>query len=201
MIKSASELRAAARQSLSGMWGGAVILYLVYLIIYGGVSAIPMVGSLGSLLLLPMAYGVSAAFLDNARTRKEFQVGDAFVGFSDYGRLFGTLLLQGVYVILWTMLLVVPGIIKQYSYAMTVFILKDEPELKYNAAIEKSMVMMDGHKWDYFCLQLSFIGWVLLACCTCGIGFLWLGPYMASASAHFYEEVKADYAKRIAGQC
>lgn len=76
---------------------------------------------------------------------------------------------------------------------MTVYVLKDEPELKYNAAIEKSMAMMRGHKFDLFYLQLTFIGWALLCILTLGIGFLWLGPYMASSSAHFYQEVKAEY--------
>lgn len=196
MIKNASEVRAAARQSLSGMWGGAVVLCLVYLLIAGGVSFIPMVGSLISLLLIPMGFGYATAFLDNARTKSPFAVGSLFEGFNDYGRIFGTMLLQGIYTILWTLLLVVPGIIKSYSYAMTVYILKDEPQLKYNAAIEKSMAMMDGHKWDLFCLGLSFIGWWILGIFTLGIGYLWLMPYIASATANFYLEVKADYEAR-----
>jgi hypothetical protein bacD2_08850 len=196
MIKNASEVRAAARQSLSGMWGGAVVLCLVYLLINGCVSFIPMVGSLISLLLIPMGFGYAAAFLGNARTKSPFAVGSLFEGFNDYGRIFGTMLLQGIYTILWTLLLVVPGIIKSYSYAMTVYILKDEPQLKYNAAIEKSMAMMDGHKWDLFCLQLSFIGWWILGIFTLGIGYLWLMPYITSATANFYMEVKADYEAR-----
>ncbi len=200
MIKSASELRAAARQSLSGMWGGAVVLCLVYLLITICVSSIPVVGSIVSLLLMPLGFGLTVTFLDNAREKSGFPVGNLLIGFKEYGRIFGTMLLQGVYTVLWTLLLIVPGIIKSYSYAMTPYILRDEPQLKYNAAIEKSMAMMKGHKWNLFCLQLSFIGWLLLVILTLGIGYLWLAPYMASSTAHFYNEVKADYEARTCSQ-
>lgn len=161
-------------------------------------SFIPMVGSIIQLLLLPLSYGYNGAFLSNSRTKQSFSVQNLFEGFQDYGRIFGTLLLQGVYTVLWTLLLIVPGVIKAYSYAMTVYILKDEPELKFNSAIEKSMAMMDGHKFELFYLQLTFIGWALLSILTLGIGFLWLTPYTASATAHFYNEVKADYEARTA---
>lgn len=200
MIKSASELRAAARLSLSGMWGGAVVLCLVYLLISLCTSFIPVMGSLISLLLMPLGFGYTVSFLDNAREKSGFPVGNLFIGFKDYGRIFGTMLLQGIYTVLWTLLLIVPGIIKTYSYAMTPYILKDEPQLKYNAAIEKSMAMMNGHKWNLFCLQLSFIGWVLLSILSLGIGYLWVAPYIASATAHFYDEVKADYKARTCSQ-
>lgn len=193
MIKSASELRAAARQSLSGMWGGAVVMTLVYVLISICGSVIPFVGNIISLLLLPLGFGYAATFLSNAREKSDFPINNLWIGFSDYGRIFGTMLLQNIYIFLWTLLLIVPGIIKSLSYAMTVYILKDEPELKYNAAIEKSMAMMRGHKFELFCLLLSFIGWVLLCILTLGIGFLWLSPYMHSAMAHFYDEVKAGY--------
>lgn len=196
MIKSASEIRAAARESLSLKWGGAVLMCLVYLVITTACSAIPVVGSLLTLLLLPLGWGYNVAFLENARDKSELKIEKLFAGMHDYTRVFYTLLLQAVYTFLWTLCLIVPGIIKSYSYAMTPYILKDEPELKNNAAIEKSMAMMDGHKFDLFYLQLTFIGWGILSIFTLGIGFLWLAPYMASATAHFYEEVKADYASR-----
>ena len=88
-------------------------------------------------------------------------IGGLFDGFNDFGRIVGTKLLQAIYTFLWTLLLVIPGIIKNYSYAMTDFILKDQPELANNAAIEKSMAMMDGNKMKLFLLDLSFIGWAI----------------------------------------
>ena len=117
MIKSASEIRAAARESLSGKWGGAVLMCLVYLVITMVCSAIPVVGSLLTLFLIPLGWSYSVAFLENARDKSELKIEKLFVGFNDYTRLFCTLLLQGVYTMLWTLLLFVPGIIKSYSYA------------------------------------------------------------------------------------
>jgi uncharacterized membrane protein len=93
--------------------------------------------------------------------------------------------------------LIIPGIIKGISYSQTSFILKDNPELSYNAAIERSMAMMEGYKMQYFLLQLSFIGWILLSMLTCGILNLWVLPYVVATDAHFYEFVKEEYEKRI----
>ena len=204
MIRSASEMRAAARISLSGKWGGAVVMGLVYFVVYGvfpaGVDAFVYehVGSVALLLLLPLAYGMVVAYLDNVRSGEEYRVEQLFAGFKDYTRVFGTALLTGVYTFLWTLLLIVPGIIKSYSYAMTYYVLRDCPELKFNGAIERSMAMMQGHKFDLFYLQLTFIGWGLLCVLTLGIGFLWLVPYMNAAQAHFYEDVKAEFENRQA---
>ena len=96
------------------------------------------------------------------------------------------------FTILWSLVLVIPGIIKSYSYAMTSFILKDEPEMKNNAAIEKSMAMMEGNKMKLFMLDLSFIGWAILCIFTLGIGLLFLQPYVAISRAAFYEDLKAQ---------
>ena len=111
-------------------------------------------------------------------------------------RLWVTILLMYVYKSLWALLFIIPGIIKGYAYAMTPFILNDNPDLRANEAIELSMAMMNGHKWDLFCLKLSFIGWVLLCIFTFGIGYLWLIPYRYTSYAVFYEDVKAEFANR-----
>ncbi len=202
MIRSANEMRTAARASLSGKWGGAVVVTLVYMVVAGGfplavnVCVLENLGSVLQLLLLPIGYGLAVAFLDNNRDGGEYRVEQLFVGFRDYTRIFGTSLLVGVYTFLWTLLLIVPGFIKSYSYAMTSYVMRDCPELKFNGAIERSMAMMRGHKFDLFYLHLTFIGWFLLSILTLGIGFFWLGPYVQSAQAHFYEDVKAEYEDR-----
>lgn len=203
MVRTAKELRAAARASLSGKWAGAVLMALVYLLLMGFVPGVLNVypedgnwGNLLQLLLMPMAYGMLVAFLDNIRSGGAYQVGQLFRGFSEYGRVLGTGVLVGVYTFLWTLLLVVPGIIKSYSYAMTYYVLRDHPELQFNGAINRSMDMMKGHKFDLFYLQLTFIGWALLCILTAGIGLLWLVPYMDASQAHFYEDLKADYEAR-----
>ena len=101
--------------------------------------------------------------------------------------------LMSVFVFLWSLLFVIPGIIKAFSYAMTPYILEEHPELTANEAIDHSRAMMKGHKFDLFWLYLSFIGWGILCIPTLGIGTFWLIPYMQTAQASFYEDVKADY--------
>lgn len=202
MAKNAKFFREAAWSQLTGKWQPAVIFSLVYMAI---VLVINYVGTkndyisfLSMLLLYPLQYGAAVAFLGFKRTGVDVKIGDMFVGFNDYGRVFVTILLQTLYIVLWSLLLVVPGIIKAISYSQTIYILKDNPELKFNGAIERSMAMMEGHKMEAFLLGISFIGWLLLGVLTLGIGMLWVTPYMSTAYAHFYDYVKEDYERRIA---
>lgn len=192
MLMENCELRAAARKSLTNNWGMAVVVTLVYSIIVGAASSIPFVGSLVSVFVgIPVMWGLTVLFLGHFRGG-QLEVGSLFDGFKDYGRILGTMVLVNVYTFLWTLLLIIPGIIKAYSYGMTAYILKDEPELTFNGAIEKSMQMMEGNKMKLFMLDLSFIGWALLAILTVGIGFLWLIPYMQESRAAFYEDLKKN---------
>jgi len=96
---------------------------------------------------------------------------------------------QAIYVLLWSLLLIVPGIIAAYRYAMTGYILAENPELSAGEAIDRSKHMMKGNKWRLFCLKFSFIGWSILCSLTLGIGNLWLTPYKQAAVAAFYREV------------
>lgn len=192
-----SEFRRAAREKLEGNWGTAVLVTLVYFVIFGAIgggSQTPRTSfiNIASLLLTPLAYGFYILFLDLVRGTK-LDINRLFDGFKDYWRILGTMLLETLYILLWTLLLIIPGIIKVYSYSMTCYILKDEPELKLNGAIEKSMAMMEGHKLDLFLLHLSFIGWFILSCITLGIGFLFLEPYVLTAQSEFYEDLKSEY--------
>lgn len=201
MLKLNSELRAASRTTLSGNWMMAALATVVYLLIAGGVSSIPVAGSvLAIIVAYPLAYGFAILFLDLFREGKPIDIGKLFDGFKDFGRVWGTLILVAVYTILWTCLLIIPGIVKSYSYALTPFILKDEPELRYNAAIEKSMRMMNGYKMKLFLLDLSFIGWMILSILTLGIGLLFLQPYMNTARAAFYEDLKAELSDRCVSE-
>ena len=147
------------------------------------------------LLVLPLSLGFLNAF------RKLLVAGDTEIlsntfriGFGNYWHKVWGMLLMHIMIFLWTLLLIIPGIIKWFSYAMTPFILEENPELGASDAIHRSRMMMRGHKFDLFYLYLSFIGWFILCIFTAGIGFLWLGPYVDTALAAFYEEVKADYA-------
>lgn len=146
-------------------------------------------------MLWPLEWAFSMTFLSNHRRENgdPFDIGHLLDGYRDFVRILTTCLLHTIYVVLWTFLFIIPGVVKSLSYAMTPFILRDYPELARNAAIERSMAMMNGHKVDLFWLYLTFIGWGLLAILTLGIGFFWLEPYMCSTMANFYEEVKKDY--------
>lgn len=185
-----------ALANLDKAWAPAAIATLIFYVVTLAITySIEFgIGSeyslLATLITLPLSYGILVLFLDFARGEK-IENSKLFDGYK-YGfqRIFTTGLLQLIYTVLWYLLLIIPGIIKSYSYSMTYYILKDNPELKNNAAIEKSMQMMDGHKMDLFLLHLSFIGWAILCLLTMGIGFLFLIPYMYTAQAHFYEDLK-----------
>lgn len=114
----------------------------------------------------------------------------------NYWRHVWAVLLRGIYTVLWSLLLIVPGIIKALSYAMTYYVLEDYPELSVNKSIELSMAMMKGRKYDLFYLYLSLIGWFLLSLLTLGIGLLWFYPYAQACQHAFYQDVKHDYLMR-----
>lgn len=191
-MKRSSELRAQAWSALSGKWGMAVVATLVYMVICGVISLIPYVSSIAALLVsLPLAYGFTIMLLNVVRG-SDVELNTLGEGFKDYGRILGTMLLSSVYQFLWMLLLIIPGIIKGYSYALTPYLLKDHPELKFNAAIEESMRLMSGNKMRLFLLDLSFIGWFLLGLITFGIAFLWITPYWNTARAAFYEDLMSD---------
>lgn len=199
-MKTSSEYRAAALSLLSGKWNAPVIYTLVFVVVacvVAGVTAwIPFVGGiLASFVILPLAWAFVVTFLRNYRAGNEFAVMNLIEGYqNDFKRLFCTLGLKYIYTYLWTLLFIIPGIIKGYSYALTEYILEDNKEIENNAAIEKSMAMMEGHKMELFLLDLSFLGWYLLALLTCGIGLLWVMPYQYTARAAFYEDLKAETA-------
>ena len=98
-------------------------------------------------------------------------------------------LLQTVYIFLWTLLLVIPGIVAGYTYAMTGYILAEHPDMEPSEALKASKAMMEGNRWRLFCLQFSFIGWSILCALTFGLGNLALRPYREAADAAFYREL------------
>jgi uncharacterized membrane protein len=125
----------------------------------------------------------------NITDGKEVSFNDLFTQFDRIGAGFCMQFLRGLYVLLWSLLLIIPGIIASYSYAMTPYIMAEHPEYGANEAITRSKEMMQGNKWRLFCMQFSFIGWILLSVLSLGIGLLWVRPYMEAANAAFYREV------------
>ncbi len=133
--------------------------------------------------------GYSRFNLDLVDRQKEPEIGTLFGYFKQWKTIAAASLLQGLYIFLWSLLLVIPGIIAGYSYAMTKYILAEHPELTASEAIGRSKQMMSGNRLRLFCLQFSFIGWDILCALTLGIGYLWLTPYKKAAEAAFYREV------------
>lgn len=113
-------------------------------------------------------------------------------GFDNFGRKLGGYLWMELFIYLWSLLFVIPGIIKAISYALTPYILADCKNVRATDALKLSMRMMEGHKWEYFVLGLSFIGWMLLTFLTCGLLYVfYVGPYMNNTFAGYYAERKA----------
>ena len=127
-------------------------------------------------------------YLLKQHDREITSIRDLFSQFDRFGQAFLQKFLRGLFIFLWSLLLVIPGIIKTYSYAMTPFIMAENPEMTAKEAIAESKRLMDGHKWELFCLGFSFIGWALLAALTLGIGSIFLNPYVEAAYAAFYRD-------------
>ena len=133
-----------------------------------------------------------AQYLLNQHDRREFQFKDLFSKFDYFGAGFCQAFLRGLYTFLWSLLFFIPGIIASYRYAMTSFIMAENPEMTASEAIRASKQMMVGHKWELFCLDFSFFGWALLCSLTLNIGNLWLNPYRNAAYAAFYRKVSVS---------
>ena len=195
-----SEITEAARSSLSGSWSkaiGAMLLYGFIMIGLGlGDSALcslfmPQNSSLAMAQWIfsgAMMVGLAAFFVSLTDGLPEFS--RLFDGFNHFGRSFGAYFMYGLFILLWSLLFVIPGIIKTYSYAMTFFILADDPDVGVFEAITRSRELMDGNKFKFWLLSWRFFGWSILCLFTLGLGFLWLAPYMQACFAEFYKDIK-----------
>lgn len=186
-----SVLKEKALESLKGKWGLAAGITLIYLLIIGAFNAAPhYVGSIPTLIISgPMLLGYTIFSLSIARN-KETGIELLFNGFNRFGTALVAYLLMVLFIILWMILLIIPGIIAAISYSMTFFILADDNSIEAMDALRKSQAMMKGYKMKLFMLWLSFIGWALLCLLTLGIGFLWLMPYAQVSMSNFYDDIK-----------
>ena len=133
-----------------------------------------------------------AQFLLKQHDKQETEFNDLFSQFHRFGTGFAQRFLRNLYTSLWSLLFVIPGIVKSYSYAMTPFLLADNPQMTASQAIDCSKELMEGHKMDLFILDLTFIGWDLLASMTASLGNLALNPYKNAAHAAFYRQLVAE---------
>ncbi len=185
-----ANLKEFAKSRLNGRWGIAIGVNLVYGLL---VFFSALLGGIPGLILSGvLAYGYMNFFLRLVREDETPDFGVIFDGFNRFGDTCVAGLLIALYTFLWSLLFVIPGIIKGYAYAMTYFIMKDHPELKAGEAITASKMMMKGHKWRLFVLDLSFLGWYILNCFTFGLlVLLYVDPYLQTSRAAFYEDLKS----------
>ncbi len=161
-------------------------------LLVGGLAYVLVAGLVLGIVYMILGGIVStgyARFNLNLVDRVEAKIDNLFEYFSEWKTMALAEILRSIYIFLWSLLFVIPGIIASYSYAMTPYILAENPGISANEAISKSKEMMDGNKWRLFCLRFSFIGWDILSTFTLGIGNLWLTPYKNAADAVFYREV------------
>lgn len=183
-------LMARARESLKGRWGTAVGVFLLYLALLVAGQFLPVIQWIFPILIVPpLVIGINLFSLKIAKS-EEAGVETLLGGFNRYGESLGLYWLKMLLVLLWTLLLIVPGIMATFSYSMAYFILAEDPSAGPLDALRRSKEMMRGNRWKLFCLCLRFIGWFLLCLLTVGIGFLWLIPYIYTSSAHFYLSLK-----------
>ncbi len=140
----------------------------------------------------PLTYGFYRVLIGAANSKK-VDLNDMVSGFTEsFGNSLVLYLLQTLFTALWSLLFIIPGIVKSYSYAMAMYIQQDNPEREARECLQESMIMMDGYKWKLFCLDLSFIGWYLLGSLCFGIGVLFVTPYHELARTNFYLALKAQ---------
>jgi len=172
-----SVLMKQAREALSGKWGLAIWAFFLYFLI--------------TLIIqnIPKALGFAIFSLSISRNQNP-KLEQIFEGFKRFGTSLVAFILMSLFTLLWTLLLIVPGIIASLSYSMTFYIIADDSSMGAIETIKRSKKMMYGFKWKYLELQLRFLGWALLSILTLGIGLLWLVPYMSISNAKFYEDIK-----------
>jgi len=196
------ELKELSLKQLKGVWGEMALTMFIYFLIVFPIQFIfweysPLSNSVLETIITiaifivsgPFALGFVYYFLGRIRGNT-ISLSNIFEGFNNFGKSFLVMLLFSIFVYLWSLLLIIPGIIKSLSYSMAFYILHDNPQISPIDAITESKNMMKGYKGKLFVLYLSFTGWFLLAILTLGIGFLWLSPYVNLSVGNFYENLK-----------
>ena len=159
-------------------------------VVLGVIFTVGIVGSIvHALLANPIEVGGRRFFEKNANDPTT-QFNTMFEGFQDYGRVLVTMLIRDVFILLWTLLLIIPGVMKAYSYRLVPYLVKDRPELSPMEVLAESEALMRGNRWQAFVMDLSFLGWLLLGVVTLNLGnIFWTNPYMNATDAALYQEL------------
>ena len=186
-------LKNMAKEQIKGKIGILLIMGLVMMAICFVVLFIPIFGNIICSWVLEPAFTLSivGVFLGICKGETP-TVSNVFDGFYDLWCAFKVYFFTGIFIVLWSLLLIVPGIIKAYSYSMAIYILAENKGMPALEAISRSKEMMEGHKMDLFVLGLSFIGWNVLGIITFGLAYIWAVPYMMATTTNFYNEIKGQ---------
>lgn len=193
-------LKNLAKEQIKGKIGILFLITLLIGLISGAATwilgMIPVVGSLVATVIVTPAFALSIyrVYLLVAEGNKP-EVKDAFCGFDDFWSAFKLTFLVGLFTFLWSLLFVIPGIVKSIAYSMSFYILAENKGKPALECINESKEMTNGHKMELFVLGLSFIGWMLLGSITLGIAYIWIMPYMQATIANAYASLKPDTAQ------
>ena len=203
-MKTPYEYRAQAREALQHRWGEAAIVSLIILLA-AMIIATPSfiaewagsITTLLSVLVLPLQYAYYISLLERTRGNEEELTHYTFQYTINHAYANTRFLVAGLFIMLISMVaaiftLGIGAIVVKYMYSMVPYLLHDYPELTPREAMKISREMMSGQKWELFVLDLTFIGWILLSIITFGVGMIFVEPYMSTARAAFYEDLKSE---------
>ena len=187
-MQSASIYRARARKTLGGKIFSEEWIFAMLISVAAG-AVLGISGPIGIVLSGVVYYGVQKYYLERARGNvRHDALGVCIEGFViDVAGNIVLGILTMIFTFLWTLLFIIPGIIKAYAYSMAYYIKADNPTYTATQAIDESQRMMRGHKFELFVLDLSFIGWYIVGALCFGIGILWVNAYHEAARAEFYQ--------------
>ncbi|GAA0107142.1 MULTISPECIES: DUF975 family protein [Clostridium] len=199
-----AELKSTAKEQLRGRWGLAIITVLVSNLIinsYNMFKGVDFVIEISENLTLTLnlislifggvvSTGLSKFLLNFTTNREVPKFADLFSQFKIFFKALGLFILMGIAIILGTLFFIIPGIIVALMFSQAFYILAENPNKGIFECLEESSNLMHGYKWELFVLQLSFIGWELLAVLTFGIASLWINPYQKVTEANFYLKLK-----------
>ena len=194
-----AELKQAAKDRMKEQSINPVLVTLVYVLIAIALSMIS--GLLGATVILPLVISIVSVIVEigyvfycmKVAKREQGAYADLAYGFNDWRhalKLFALTFVIGIFTMLWSLLFIVPGVIKAISYSQALMIMIENPDMDIMTAIAESQKMMNGHKMEYFILGLSFILWNLLVAVTCGIASVWVTPYMQITMVNYYYALK-----------
>ena len=180
-------LKASAKDALQHNWGNAILVLFIQSALMSATAGVTGIGPI--IIGGPLSVGVALFFL-KLSYRDKAQIEDLFQPFHNFVNTFFAGFLVGLFTFLWSLLFIVPGIVKGLAYSQTFFIINENPELTGKQAIDASQEMMRGHKGELFLLQLSFIGWFLLVLPTLGLILFYVEPYYKATMAEYYRYLR-----------